>query len=360
MSQRATPAEIEAWWERWPVSNVGVITGWVSAVVVVDIDPRHGGDESLATLEGDHGPLPETVTSVSGGGGRHWYFAHPSHLVPSRPLAAGIDLKAEGGMVVAPPSRHASGDAYRWRPGHGPDQHELEPLPAWVEQLSVSIDDRVGELRPVGPSTAIARTAAERDAFADLWAQLGVEMAPEEFMALCPLHDDHRPSLHIDPLGCRWFCFGCRRGGGIQALRQIIDPESDRARPAGDVDGVLEAPTLAADIRVDVVGESAHQDELLALTGGRRTWSGAHRHLLARLEPEPDNPFDSEAVAVRIGDDLVGHLPRHAARRYRPIVERAMADAGVASCLAEIRGGWERGHGDVGRFGVVLMLPQPD
>ena len=77
------------------------------------------------------------------------------------------------------------------------------------------------------------------------------------------------------------------------------------------------------------------------------------------LEPEDDSPFDSQAVAVRIDENLVGHLSRHAARVYRPIIEESIRRSGVATCLAEIRGGWERAHGDVGRFGVVVTLPRP-
>lgn len=360
MHHRATPAELVAWWERWPTANIGVVTGWVSALVVLDVDPRHGGDERLAALEADHGPLPETVAVESGGGGRHLYFAHPPHLVPSRPLAAGVDLKAEGGMVVAPPSRHVSGGHYRWSEGRSPGEHRLRPLPAWLEQLAISLtgaDDGSGRLEPWNP---IVRTPAERDEFARLWASLGVELAPEEFLARCPLHDDHRPSLHIDPGGCRWFCFGCRRGGGLQALRRVVEPDHwPGGRPVPPV-GIEGPPTLAPEVPVDVVGESAHQDELLALTGGRRTWSGAHQTVLARLEPEDDNPFDADAVAVRIGDHPVGHLPRDAAGRYRPLIERTIATSGEATCRAEIRGGWERSGGDVGRFGVVLSLPQAD
>lgn len=81
---------------------------------------------------------------------------------------------------------------------------------------------------------------------------------------------------------------------------------------------------------------------------------------LARLEPVDDDPFDPEAVAVMIEDHLVGHLPRHVARSYRPIIAEAITGSGGATCLTEIRGGWERAHGDVGLFGVVLSLPRPE
>lgn len=357
MSRRANPTDIEFWWDRWPEANVGIVTGWVSALVVLDIDPRNGGDATLSALEAAHGPLPTTVTGLTGGGGRHLYFAHPTHLVPSRPLGGGVDLKAEGGVVVAPPSEHASGRRYRWQPGHGPDDHQPAAMPEWLERLSVTLDGS----RAPGPPEPVTRTTQERTTFAGLWAQLGVEVETQEFMARCPLHDDHHPSLHIDPAGCRWFCFGCRRGGGIQALRRIVRPDDgaapDRAAGGGDVP---EAPTLAPDRSVDVVGESAHQEELLALTGGRRTRSGAHRRVVARLEPVDDNPFDDQAVAVAIEDRLVGFLSRPAAAFYRPLVEEAIGRSGAATCLAEIRGGWERSPNDVGRFGVVVLLPDPE
>lgn len=354
MIRTARPSEIEAWWERWPDANIGVVTGWVSAVVVVDVDPRNGGDTNLTGLEAEHESLPETVTSITGGGGHHFYFAHPGHLVPCRPLAAGIDLKAERGLVVVPPSRHASGGTYQWMVGHEPDRLMLATLPSWLDRLSGA--DGPGK---AGPKAMITRTLDERAAFSALWSELGIDLQSEEFMARCPFHDDHRPSLHIDPDGCQWFCFGCRRGGGIQTLRHLVEPGADGFGPeALSAQRSAGPPTLAPEVEVDVVGESAYQDTLLALTGGRRTWSGAHRRVQARLEPEDDNPFDSQAVAVSIEGKPVGHLPRHMARLYRPIIEESIQNSGVATCRAEIRGGWERPHGDVGRFGVVVNLPR--
>lgn len=357
MSRRAGPTEIGFWWDRWPDANIGVVTGWVSALVVVDIDPRNSGEASLGALEAEHEALPATVTSSTGGGGRHLFFAHPTHLVPSRPLADGVDLKAEGGLIVAPPSRHSSGDEYRWQPGHGPDRHELAPLPEWLERLSVTLDGS----RAAGMRVPVPRTDGERATFGDLWAEVGIDLEAQEFMVRCPFHDDHQPSLHIDPDGCRWFCFGCRRGGGLQALRRIVHPAGESSpHDHEESGGGLDGPTLAPDLSVDVVGESAHQDELLALTGGRRTRSGAHRRVQASLEPIDDNPFDAEAVAVTIEGSPVGYLSRQAAAIYRPIVEESIGRSGTATCLAEIRGGWERSPSDIGRFGVVVLLPDPD
>lgn len=129
----ATADEVSAWYRRWPNANVGIVTGAVSNLVVLDVDRGHGGDESLAALERRHGPLPVTVEAISGGGGRHLYFAHPGGHVRNRvALAAGIDLRGDGGMIVAPPSVHPSGARYAWRTGQAPDEIAPAPLPEWL------------------------------------------------------------------------------------------------------------------------------------------------------------------------------------------------------------------------------------
>ncbi len=133
--QRRAPsvADVDAWFQRWPAANVGIVTGAVSGLVVVDIDPAHGGRESLDALQREHGPLRETVEAISGGGGRHLYFAHPGGVVHNRvDLAPGIDLRGDGGVIVAPPSVHPSGRSYQWLERHGPGEIELAPLPGWL------------------------------------------------------------------------------------------------------------------------------------------------------------------------------------------------------------------------------------
>lgn len=128
--QPPTAAQVDVWFTRWPSANVGVVTGAVSGLVVVDIDPNHGGTESLAALEHEHGHLPATVEAISGGGGRHLYFSHPGETVHNRAgIKPGVDLRGDGGLIVAPPSVHPSGNLYQWTAGHAPDQIALAPLP---------------------------------------------------------------------------------------------------------------------------------------------------------------------------------------------------------------------------------------
>lgn len=125
--------EVRGWYEKWPHAGVAVVTGIASGLAVLDVDPAHGGNEALAELERLHGKLAETVESVTGGGGRHLYFAHPGGNIRNRTgLAPGIDLRADGGMIVAPPSIHPSGNPYRWREGHSPQEIALARLPVWL------------------------------------------------------------------------------------------------------------------------------------------------------------------------------------------------------------------------------------
>jgi len=130
---RASRADVEHWFARWPDANLGVVTGAVSGLVVLDVDAGHGGEGSLAALERLHVPLDPTVESRTGGGGRHLYFRHPGTPVGNRVgFREGLDLRGDGGVVVAPPSIHPSGRPYQWRPRHSPDDLAPAPLPHWL------------------------------------------------------------------------------------------------------------------------------------------------------------------------------------------------------------------------------------
>jgi hypothetical protein len=142
--QESSPSldDVDAWFTRWPSANVAIVTGAVSGLVVVDIDPGHGGSRSLEALEREHGPLRGTVEAKSGGGGRHLYFAHPGGTVHNRvDLVPGIDLRGDGGLIVAPPSVHPSGNRYQWVSGRAPGETALAQLPRWFLR---TVDRRSG------------------------------------------------------------------------------------------------------------------------------------------------------------------------------------------------------------------------
>jgi Bifunctional DNA primase/polymerase, N-terminal len=73
--------QIKAWWAEWPDANIGLAPGREPDILVLDIDPRHGGNRRLRRLETKLGALPTTVTAKTGGGGRHLFFKHPSFKV---------------------------------------------------------------------------------------------------------------------------------------------------------------------------------------------------------------------------------------------------------------------------------------
>ena len=132
-SSHPSAEQVADWFGRWPDANIGIVTGEISNLIVLDIDPKHGGDASLDRLERQFGQLPATIEVTTGGGGHHFYFAHPGGLIRSRTgLAQGVDLRGDGGYIVAPPSIHPSGHPYLWAVGHSPEDVALAALPRWI------------------------------------------------------------------------------------------------------------------------------------------------------------------------------------------------------------------------------------
>lgn len=109
------PATIVRLWSRWPTANIAIATGERSGIIVVDLDPRNGGLESWGALIKQFGDITPTWTVRSGGGGLHFYFKHPGGWIKSNPIAPGVDIKADGGSIIAPPSIHHSGGVYVWQ-----------------------------------------------------------------------------------------------------------------------------------------------------------------------------------------------------------------------------------------------------
>jgi bifunctional DNA primase/polymerase-like protein len=161
------PATIAHWWRRWPSANVAIRTGAVSGIIVLDVDPDHGGDESLDVLLHDHGPLPPGAIVRTGSGGQHIYFAHPGGVIRNdtgRRLGPGLDIRGDGGYVIAPPSRHPTGSLYHW---DGP-QRELPHLPDWL------LDRLRDPVRPPARSTppAVEPSSTRR---LSAWAKAALE-----------------------------------------------------------------------------------------------------------------------------------------------------------------------------------------
>lgn len=122
---------VDAWWSsvRYAASNIGARVP--DHLVVLDVDPRHGGDSTIAALEAEHGLLPETLEVLSGrgDGGRHLYFRRPPGELTAARLP-GIDLRTSNHYCVVPPSLHPeTGEPYRWV------RREVRSAPEWLVEV---------------------------------------------------------------------------------------------------------------------------------------------------------------------------------------------------------------------------------
>lgn len=126
---------IENWWRNNPHANVAIATGKDSELFVLDIDvgDTKNGEVSLQRLEERFGHLPRTIEAITGSGGRHMFFQHEKGIGNSvSKLGVGLDIRSDGGYIIAPPSIHPSGGLYQWREGHGPDELSPAPAPDWL------------------------------------------------------------------------------------------------------------------------------------------------------------------------------------------------------------------------------------
>jgi len=219
------------WWRHWPAAGIGLVTGARSGLAVLDVDPRHGGSGSLDALRASVG-VPATLTAQTGGGGQHLYFAigdaqrvpNTAGRLPALGEAAGLDIRGEGGYVVAPPSSHLSGNRYLWLAGTaGP-----APLPAWLQRPS----------RPPRPARQVslpAGSASERYVAAVLRREADAVASAAE-------------GQRSDQLNRSAFALGTLVGGGALTLDAVTTALLDAALDAGL--GYTEASrTIASGLR---------------------------------------------------------------------------------------------------------------
>lgn len=136
----------ELWGARTNL-NIGIATG--EQFFVLDIDAKNGGLESLEAWENKYGSLPQTLTSKTGGGGRHYLFKIPKgHKIPSNAnkIASGVDIRGSGGYIAAPPSIHPNGAKYEWE-NYSVD---IADAPQWLIKLILAMS------KPAAPKAIAA------------------------------------------------------------------------------------------------------------------------------------------------------------------------------------------------------------
>ncbi len=128
------PDKIEDWWSHTPLANIGIPMGEKSGLVALDVDTRHDGEKSLADLVNEFGELPDTITATTGSGGKHYVFKYTEELCLKNVVGFrdGLDVRTQGGLIVAAPSMHASGNPYAWDPGHSPFEMQAADMPDWL------------------------------------------------------------------------------------------------------------------------------------------------------------------------------------------------------------------------------------
>lgn len=128
---------ISRWWHQTPQANVGIATGKKSGIFVLDVDPEKGGRESYEDLVLKYGRFPDTWQQITGSKGFHLFFRYPAFPVHNAAgILPGIDIRGDGGQVVAPPSIHpVTGAAYEWDGLDEIEQTHIAEAPHWLLDL---------------------------------------------------------------------------------------------------------------------------------------------------------------------------------------------------------------------------------
>lgn len=220
----ADTAQIRAWWRRWPKANVALACDARSGILVLDIDTRNDGDAELADLVAQHGDLPETITSHTGGGGQHFLFRRPEGVSFRGKLAGGIDIKADG-YIIAPPSVHPeTRKAYAWEASARPLDVALAELPSWVLTQIIRYDaDGYGQPADDAANSFLARAFAHAG-----W--LGKRIDAARINCRCPWDDEHTTKsgsggtvIFAPRLGSGAGWFHCSHTShGPKSLRDVI------------------------------------------------------------------------------------------------------------------------------------------
>lgn len=197
--QRATTDEmqIETWWKRWPSANIGIATGQMSSgvcVIDLDIDEEKGknGLKAMRDWEQRYGSvLKPSCMAITGRGGMHYFFRASEEVKCRINLLPGVDIRGDGGYIMAPPSLHPNGNRYRWRDNLSIDEvpiiemddnikyllfHDsnmLQSKPAYISPDKIPDGERNGTIfkfacmmqaRGASDSAVFAATMAENEA----------------------------------------------------------------------------------------------------------------------------------------------------------------------------------------------------
>jgi putative DNA primase/helicase len=301
-------AQIGKWWHAWPSANIGIAAGR-AGLVVVDKDTYHAAAEGGTLTLADS----ETVTSLTGGGGEHLIYAHPQDGPQIRnddkALPDWVNIRAHGGLFVAPPSLHMSGQRYEWEPGYGP--HEVEPaeLPAALRALLQPAE--VGQRRAAPIAERIAE-GGRNNALTSLGGSLrrrgiGGDAIEAALLAVNAAQCD--PPLPAEE---------------VQAIAKSVSSYAPAAPSVNGNGAAVAAPPVA--FKLDDTGNAErfvtqHGDDVRYdhSTGHWYIWGGTHWRrdddgaIQRRTKATARAIYDEAATAAQAGnDDLAAQLAKWA------------------------------------------------
>ncbi len=164
--EAATEEQIREWFNgQYAGYGVGIVTGAVSGIFVIDVDegPGKEGGDTINNVQMIHGDLPFTPQARTGGGGRHMVFYHPGDVfvtTAKNVLGPGVDVRGDGGFIVAAPSMHESGRFYLWDEAAHIVTTPIAHAPSWlVELIQGSPADSQGRRTPPSGTGEIVRDA---------------------------------------------------------------------------------------------------------------------------------------------------------------------------------------------------------
>jgi len=314
--QRRLPSEEEVrqWWAQWPRANVGAVTGKVSGVIVLDVD----GPEGQTSLR-RFAPIPITWRSTTGRGEHHW-FRHPGFEVHNfAKKVAGLDMRGDGGYVVAPGSRHRNGLEYRW--AIPPDQADLAEAPGWLLGLIGRPSDHAhgaadSEARWWLRLLQGAKQGERHDVAVRIAGHyLGIGREPEEveamllgFAARCsPPHDDQDIRQIVMDLAQK------------ERQKRASGDGGAKAEHSGETDHGKEAHLTDLGNARRLVRQHGHDLHYCPELGGWLVWAGA------RWEK------DATAKVMRLAKETVSHMYHQEAEGLVAEKKLAMAKWAIQS-----------------------------
>jgi hypothetical protein len=176
--------QINEWWIKTPNANIGVPTGKINGFFVLDVDIKRdkngliikNGFETLEHLTDQYGKLPDTVIQISGSGeGNHHLFKYREGIKSDVDILPGLDIRGDGGHIVAAPSIHESGSKYEWELSSRPEDTEIAEAPEWLMKLiqQEKPTDKPHKAKPVSEYVRILQGVEEGERNNSLMTLIG-------------------------------------------------------------------------------------------------------------------------------------------------------------------------------------------